>query len=157
MEEGEGSSLLISTPMKAKGAQEASAHGLWKGYCQTFREMGRKRDDTYMPHIETSVVANRSEVTNGARAIEPAKMRWEIIHAVMRSGLYSLIFVTIGAMLGGGRGVKPGFSSSGERTTHGSSTDPAKVMMEKTMRERLPIRPISPRASLDSCAVFGAS
>jgi len=110
-----------------------------------------------MPQIETSIVGNRSDVTKGARAIEPAKIRCEIIQAVTRSGLNLLIVFTIGAMLGGGRGVKPGFSSSRDLTTHGSSTDPAKVMMEKTMRERLPTRPISPRVSLDSWAVFGAS
>ena len=65
--------------------------------------------------------------------------------------------VTIGAMLGGGRGVKPGFSSSGDFTIHGRRTEPANVTMEKTTKERLPIRPISPKVSGDSCAVLGAS
>ena len=65
--------------------------------------------------------------------------------------------VTKGAMLGGGRGVKPGFSSSGDLTIHGRRTEPTNVTIENTTRERLPMRPISPRASEDSCAVLVAS
>lgn len=90
--------------------------------------------------------------------MEPAKTRCESIHAVARSGFSLLSVLTSGAMLAGGRGVKQGFfSSSGDLMTQGRRTDPAKVMMEKAMRERLPTRPMSPSVSFDSRAVCGAS
>lgn len=113
---------------------------------------------TYMPQMATRVVAKRREVTNGARAMEAAKTRCESIQAVARSGFALLRVVTSGAMLGGGRGVKRAFcSSSGDRMSQGRRTEPAKVMMEKAMSERLPTRPMSPSVSLDSRAVWGAS
>jgi len=149
--------------MKAKEAQEERAHGLHhKCLCVSrggLEDGGRGRwHSTYMPHIATRVVAKRREVTKGARAMEPAKTRCESIHAVARSGFSLLSVLTSGAMLAGGRGVKQGFfSSSGDLMTQGRRTDPAKVMMEKAMRERLPTRPMSPSVSFDSRAVCGAS
>ena len=113
---------------------------------------------TYIPQIATRVVAKRREVTKGARAMELAKTRCESIQAVARSGFMLPRVLTSGAMLAGGRGVKHGFfSSSGDLMTQGRRTEPAKVMMEKAMRERLPTRPMSPSVSLDSRAVCGAS
>lgn len=103
------------------------------------------------------MVAKRTERTNGASIIAPANIKCENIQAVRRSGLYLFMVVTNGAILGGGRGVKPGFSSSGDLTIHGRRTEPTKVTIEKTTRERLPMRPMSPKASEDSCTVLGAS
>ncbi len=114
--------------------------------------------ETYIPQIETNIVANRRDLTNGAKDIDAAKMRCEINQAVARSGLSLLNAFRRGAMLAGGRGVKQGFfSSSGDLTTQGKRTDPANVMIEKAMRARLPTRPMSPRVSLDWRAVSGAS
>lgn len=48
-------SLLISMPIKAKGAQEARAHGI--------------------PHTDMRTVAKRRDRTNGASDIAPAKIR----------------------------------------------------------------------------------
>lgn len=112
---------------------------------------------TYIPHNETRIVAKRTERTNGASIIAPANTKCENIQAVRRSGLYLFMVLTKGAILGGGRGVKPGFSSSGDLTIHGKRTEPSKVTIEKTTSERLPMRPMSPKASEDSCADLGAS
>lgn len=61
--------------------------------------------------------------------------------------------VIIGAMPGGGRGVKPlesrCFSLSGDFTIQGRSTELVNVMIEKTTRDSDPTRPMSPRGSLD--------
>ena len=43
---------------------------------------------TYMPQIETRIVAILRDLTKGASAIEAAKIMWLTIHAVIRSGLY---------------------------------------------------------------------
>ena len=86
----------------------------------------------------------------------PAKMRWLSIHAVSRSGLHFLNVMMSFARLGGGRGVKVSFSSSGEVTTQGRRTEPANVTMENTMRLKLLMRPISPRISADCLTLSGA-
>lgn len=75
------------------------------------------------------------------------KSRCPQIHVVSRSGLYLLNFVMTPAIAAGGRGVKP--SSSGDLTSAGRMNDPMNVTSEKTTRDRLPIRPISPNASFD--------
>ena len=96
------------------------------------------------------MVAIFNDRTKGAKNIAAAKIKWLIIHAVVRSGLYSLSFVTKGAMLRGGRGVNPLFSLSGDCTTQGSRMEPAKVIMENTTSDKDPTRPMSPKASLES-------
>lgn len=106
--------------------------------------------DTYIPQMETMMVAIFNDRTKGARDMAAAKIKWLVIHAVIKSGLYSLSFLTRGAMLCGGRGVNPLFSWSGDCTTQGSRMEPAKVMIEKTTRDKEPTRPMSPRASLES-------
>ena len=111
---------------------------------------------TYIPHTETRMVAEWRDRTSGVRSIAQAKIRWLTIHAVSRSGRYLMRTLTRGAMLGGGLGVNPIFSSSGDSTRSGRSTDPAKVRMENTTRLRLPIRPISPRVSVDCLTCSGA-
>ena len=46
------------------------------------------------------------DLTKGVKNIAPAKMRWPIIQAVMRSGLNLSTAMRKEAMLRGGRGVK---------------------------------------------------
>jgi len=96
------------------------------------------------------MVAIFNDRTKGAKDMEAAKIKWLVIHAVIRSGLYSLSFLTRGAMLCGGRGVNSLFSLPGDCTTQGSRTDPANVTIENTTRDKEPTRPTSPRASLES-------
>jgi len=105
---------------------------------------------THIPQMETMMVAIFNDRTKGAKDMEAAKIKWLVIHAVMRSGLYSLSFLTRGAMLCGGRGVNSLFSLPGDCTTQGSRTDPANVTIENTTRDNEPTRPMSPRASLES-------
>ena len=123
---------LISMPMNANGAQQARAHGI--------------------PQMETMMVAICRERTKGARHIAAAKMRWLHCQAVRRSGLYLLRAEIMGVNVGGPRGVKRRRSWSGDWTTKGRMTEPRKVMMEKTTREREPTRPTSPRVSLEAVA-----
>lgn len=78
-------SLLISTPMKAKGAQELTAQGI--------------------PQTATRPVAKARERAKGAMIIVAAKMKWDIHHVVWRSGRMAVIFLSIAATPGGGRGV----------------------------------------------------
>ena len=122
VEVDESESLLISVPMNVKGAQQDNAQG--------------------MPHIATMTVAARRDVTNGAIAIEPAKMRCEHVHAVKRVGLYFSTSRSNRAMLTGGRGVNSGDSCSEDSTSHGIMTELAKVITEKATKDKLPIRPI---------------
>lgn len=125
---------LTSVPIKEKGAQQASAHG--------------------MPQMDTSTVAMCSERTKGARNIAPAKTRWLSIQAVSRSGFVLLMRLARGAMAGEERGVKlrcRGFApSSGDRTMKGSRTEPMKVTIENMSKDREPIRPMSPSGSAES-------
>ena len=100
-------------------------------------------------------MAKCSERTNGVRHMAPANMRWLSIQAVSRSGLRPLIILINLARLGGGRGVNSRFSFSGELTTHGRRMEPVKVTRENTMRLRLPMRPISPTASVGFLALSG--
>ena len=109
-----------------------------------------------MPHIETRTVANCNDLTKGARDIAPAKIRWLTSQVVRRSGFILCTAARKEARIGGGRGVKVRFSSSGDVTTHGNSTDPAKVTIEKITREKLPIRPISPSLSVEVLICSGA-
>jgi hypothetical protein len=139
--------------MKVNGAQHVIAHELLEGQISP---TPHKRS-THIPHIATRTVAPYSEVTNGASIMDPAKMQCEIVHAVSRVGLYFSTSITIGAILAGGRGVKSGFSSSGGLTIHGSMTEPANVIVEKAIRDMLPIRPTWPRVSSASLAAAGAS
>ena len=80
-----------------------------------------------------------------------------MVHAVKRLGLRSMNLLTIGAMLSGGLGVKPGFSSSGDLTIQGKVIDPMNVTIEKTINDILPIRPMSDKRSFESLTSGGAS
>ena len=120
-----------------------------------WRQMGIARGETYIPQTETRMVANRKDLTNGARDIAAAKMRWLIVQAVRRSGLLAFTALMKEASIGGGRGVKPRFSSSGDLTIHGRMMEPANVMMEKMTKESEPIRPMSPRVSVEAWAAAG--
>ncbi len=111
--------------------------------------MRGENGETYIPQIETRMVAMRRDLTNGARHMEAAKMRWLYIHAVRRFGLYLLIVANRGAILGGGRGVNPRFSLSGDWTIQGRRTEPTKVMTENMTREKDPMRPTSPSVSVE--------
>src|SRR4051794_20494093 len=78
-------SLLISTPINAKGAQPLIAHGI--------------------PHTATRKVANAREWARGAKIIVAANMICEINQAVWRSGRNAVTALRAAAMPGGGRGV----------------------------------------------------
>lgn len=112
---------------------------------------------THIPHTATRVVAKRSDVTNGAKIIDPANIRCATVQAVNRLGLRSTTVLTIGAILAGGLGVKSGLSSSGDLTIHGSAIEPINVTMENTINDMLPTRPISDSGSLDCLISGGAS
>ncbi len=114
-----------------------------------------ERNKTYIPQKATSTVANRKEPAKGARIMAPENMNCPANQVVKRSGLYLANFLTKSAMAPGGRGVNEW--SSGERTNRGMSQAPANVTAEKTTRDILPMRPISPNASLDSFTSSGAS
>lgn len=128
---------FISTPIKAKGAQQAKAQGI--------------------PQMLTIIVAILRLRTKGAIHMAPAKMIWLNCQAVRRSGLRLLIAVTKGAKgprKAGGRGVKGRERDmSGDLTMKGRRMDAMKVMMEKMTSEREPTRPTSPRASLEADAL----
>jgi hypothetical protein len=115
----------------------------------------RFRHDTYMPQNATIAVAKRNEFAKGANIMAAENMNCPKNQAVSRSGLYLLTFVSSPAILLGGRGVNS--SSSGEWMRSGKRNAPKKVTMENTTNAMLPIRPISPRASLDSFTSCGAS
>lgn len=102
------------------------------------------------------MVANRREVTNGAKIMDAAKIKCENVHAVRSVGLYFSSCSTTGARLAGGRGVNSGFSCSGALTIQGRTMDPAKVTMENTIKAMLPTRPTWPRVSGWSLASAGA-
>lgn len=127
--------LLISTPIKANGAQPEIAHG--------------------MPHMDTKKVATATDLANGANIMVAANMKCEISHAVCKSGRAVLIFLSNAARPGGGRGVKPGFRLSGLRIPKGRNTELINVMSEKITSDKLPIRPTSPNVSVDCVADSG--
>lgn len=112
---------------------------------------------TYNPHNPTITVAPCNDRTNGAINIDPAKITCEHVHAVSKLGLYFSNSKTSGAMLAGGRGVNSAVSAAGFLTNHGSMTDITKVMTEKPMKARLPVRPTSPVRSPDCFTERGAS
>lgn len=85
----------------------------------------------------------------------PANSRCPQIHPVSRSGLARWNRDARCATLLGGRGVKP--ASSGERTRNGRRVELARLMIEKTTSEVLPMRPISARASLEWRSEAGTS
>lgn len=107
------------------------------------------------PHNATRAVAKRKECAKGARIMAQEKRAWPHIHAVRRSGLCARSVVTISAIAAGGRAVNP--SSSGDFMMSGRRKAPRNVTREKTTKEREPMRPISPRASLDCLTSWAAS
>ena len=103
-------------------------------------------------------VAECNEATKGAKTIDAAKTKCPIVHAVNRLGFRLENILTKGARLGGGRAVNEGFSSSsGDLTNHGREMDPMNVTIENTIRDILPILPMSLRVSFDSLTAGGAS
>ena len=76
-----------------------------------FNLQGRK--GTYIPHNDTSIVANLKDLMKGAIAMDPANIRCDKVHVVTRSGLYFANLETKGAILAGGLGVNCGLSSCG--------------------------------------------
>ena len=78
-------SLLISMPMKAKGAHELMAHG--------------------MPQMATRAVAKARERAKGAKIMVAANTKCDIHQVVCRFGRMAVIFLRMAAMPGGGRGV----------------------------------------------------
>ena len=100
-------------------------------------------------------VAKRKECAKGVRIMELLKRRWPQIQAVRRSGLYLLKLVSTPAIAAGGRLVK--LSSSGDLMSMGRMVAPTKTTEEKTTKAKLPIRPISPKASFDCLTSWGAS
>lgn len=103
-------------------------------------------------------VAARKLLTNGAKIMELAKRQCAMVHAVSSDGLYfSTPATTVDSPLGG-RGVKPfAFSSSGDFTKNGSSTDITNVMMLKQIRAEEPMRPTLPVKSPAALTSAGAS
>lgn len=77
-------------------------------------------------------------------------IRWPQNHAVSRSGLYLFNSVTTLAIAAGGRAVNS--SSSGDLMKSGKRKAPTVVTREKTTRAILPIRPMSPKVSVDCAA-----
>ena len=128
---------FISTPMKAKGAQQANAQGI--------------------PQILTMIVAICRLRTKGAIHMAPAKMIWLNCQAVTRSGFRLSSEVTKGARgprKAGGRGVNGREREiSGDLTRNGRRMDAMKVMIEKMTSEREPTRPTSPSVSLEAEAL----
>jgi hypothetical protein len=96
---------LISTPRKAKGAQQATDHDLHFVSRGIF-EAGMNII-TYTPQTAMMMVALLRLVTKGAMIMLPAKIQWATVHAVSRLGLY-FSSSDRPAMLFGGRGVKLG-------------------------------------------------
>lgn len=135
--EGPIASLLISTPMKEKGAQEVMAQGI--------------------PQRATRKVAKARDRASGAKIIVAANMTCEISHVIWRSGRIAVIFLSSAAIPGGGRGVNLGRLLSGGWTQKGKRTDAMNVMDEKTTRDKLPTRPTSPSMSLGCVASLGTS
>ena len=100
-----------------------------------------------MPQSAIRKVAERKECAKGVRIMELLKRQWPQIQAVRRSGRYLLNLVRTAAIAAGGRLVK--FSASGDLIRMGSIVAPKKTTEEKTTKAKLPIRPISPKASFD--------
>lgn len=77
---------LISTPRKAKGAQQATDHDL---YCVSvsFWYDGRMVI-AYTPQQAMMIVACLRLLTKGAMIMLPAKIQCAVVHAVSRLGLY---------------------------------------------------------------------
>lgn len=105
---------------------------------------------TYIPQRQTSAVAKRKLFANGARDMDAANMRCPKIHVDNKSGFFSLKRFKSPATAGCGLAVY--VSSSGDFTSKGSRNAPVQVMREYMTSEVLPIRPISPRTSLDCFA-----
>lgn len=135
--EGFMASLLISMPMKVKGAQQVTAQG--------------------MPQRATRKVATARERAKGAKIMVAANMTWEISQVVWRSGRMPITFLSSEARPGGGRGVNLGRLLSGGWTQNGRRTEPMKVMEEKTTSDKLPTRPTSPSISAGCVASLGTS
>lgn len=138
-DDGDGfmASLLISTPMKAKGAQQLMAQGI--------------------PQRATKNVAKARDRARGAKTMVAANMMCEINHVVCKSGRTLGTFFNREAIPGGGRGVNRGRLLSGGCTQNGKSTAPKRVMDEKTTSDELPTRPTSPSISLGRTASLGTS
>ena len=131
-------SLLISTPIKANGAQPLIAQGI--------------------PHTATRKVAKARECARGAKIIVAANIMWEISQAVWRSGRIAVMALRTAATFGGGRAVNRVRLVSGCMIQKGRSTELRTVMDEKTVNERLPTRPTSPSISVAlAISSFGTS
>ncbi len=102
-------------------------------------------------------VALRKDETNGARTMALAKMQCDATYAVNSEGLNFSTLPTKVAILAGGRAVKGGSSSSGLLMTKGSRTDMIKVMIEKPMSAKEPMRPTWPVMSFEALTSAGAS
>jgi len=138
--------LLTSTPRKAYGAQDATAHGLF--YHISHKYKVNEESKTYSPQNAISDVANLNEVAKGAKNIAAENIKCPTNQAPSRSGLYLLTLVMRPAILFGGRAVK--LFSSGDLMKRGRKDAPAKDTSENTTSDMLPILPMSPSASLDS-------
>ena len=143
---------LISTPRKAKGAQQATDHDL----CCVSLDF--KTDVmmvvAYTPQQAMMIVACLKLLTKGAMTILPAKIQCAVVHAVSRLGLY---FASPVKCLGGREKPGPFSSSSGLCTKKGRRTDITNVMMEKAMRAMEPMRPTLPVRSPAALTSAGAS
>src|SRR5215471_8467384 len=115
--------------MKANGAQVVTAHGI--------------------PQRATRKVAKGRDLASGAKTIVAANIMCEIIHAICRSGRTKANFLRNRTTPGGGRGANDAFLFSGDRIPNGRTTELTNVIRENITRERLPMRPTSPRVSVD--------
>lgn len=143
---------LISTPRKAKGAQQATDHDLCCVNSDFMRHVIRVV--AYTPQQAMMIVACLKLLTKGAMIILPAKIQCAVVQAVSRLGLY---FASPVKCLGGREKPGPFSSSSGLCTKNGRSTDITKVMMEKAMRAMEPMRPTFPVRSPAALTSAGAS
>jgi hypothetical protein len=147
---------LISTPINAHGAHEATAHDLFVFMsCQlTMSHKGGQEGFAYTPQKAMMIVACLIEVTKGAILILPAKMQCAVIQAVSRLGLYFSHGPASNLRL-----EKPGpFSpTSGLSTKKGSRTDITNVTIEKETRAIEPILPTLPVRSPAALTAGGAS
>ncbi|WEW59947.1 hypothetical protein PRK78_005429 [Emydomyces testavorans] len=124
-------SRLISTPIKANGAQQVTAQGI--------------------PQMATRNVAKRTDFAK-------ANKMCEIIHAVCKSGRTNDIFLRKRTTPRGVLRANRLLLSSGGRTPNGRITELTNVINEKITSAKLPRRPTSPSVSFDfSTAEFGAS
>lgn len=153
--EAEGESLLISSPMIARGAQPYMAQDL--GIEVSIPVLCGSLE-TYAPQRAMRVVANRNDVENGARIIEAANASCDTAHAEVISIWYRWKSVAIRVKARGAFGIgRRALSSEGNDTRKGRKIELVNDMMEKRTNASEPFRAISPTMSFVVCSLAALS